>query len=222
MSVQIVYKKKKGVFKNERPNRISAFSSWVLEMKPDMDAPGGYIYSTVPMYAKPGLYKDSNTPDTAARQGAGMINIFDAIRGKALVSPAHLALNDTLHTQETYTITLTNQYETVETFKISNWPAMSILGHTPTTTLVQTLFLTMVTGYVNIEPTLDTSSPVLQVPYAGMHGSYSTIDILDLQEGFPILLGPTPNGRLTPILNRADQSTRTFFHDKQQVCHACS
>ncbi|KAF9580806.1 hypothetical protein BGW38_002400, partial [Lunasporangiospora selenospora] len=51
-TVIINYKKDKGVFKNEMANQISTFSSWglgpELEMKPDIGAPGGYIYSTVP------------------------------------------------------------------------------------------------------------------------------------------------------------------------------
>ncbi|KAG0238196.1 peptidase S8/S53 domain-containing protein [Mortierella sp. GBAus27b] len=296
-SIQIIYRAKKGIFRNEMANQISPFSSWglgpELELKPDIGAPGGYIYSTVPvekgsyatmsgtsmatpyvagsaalllesdptidrnevlgrlqMYAKPGVYRDTDVPETVARQGAGMINIFDAIRGKALVQPSHLALNDTLNTQKTYTLTLTNQYNTTESFKLSNWPAMSIMGYTllgqPSSKIVynntsaELVFDTTDTinlgagescsvtfsfkappdldpeshwiysGYVKVEPTLDTSRPTLQVPYAGMHGSYSTVDILDTQEGFPILLGPTPDGRLTPIMNRSDQPPRTY------------
>lgn len=52
-SVQVTYKSEKGVFSNEMANHISLFSSYglgpELELKPDIAAPGGYIYSTVPV-----------------------------------------------------------------------------------------------------------------------------------------------------------------------------
>ncbi|KAG0207133.1 hypothetical protein BGX28_001564 [Mortierella sp. GBA30] len=54
-------------------------------------------------------------------------------------------------------------------------------------------------GYVKIQPTIDKTRPALQVPYAGMRGSYKTVDILDLQDGFPVLLGRAPDGKLVPI-----------------------
>ncbi|KAF8940439.1 hypothetical protein BGZ58_006433, partial [Dissophora ornata] len=296
-SLKMVFKALKAVFKNEMANQVSTFSSWglgpELEMKPDIGAPGGYIYSTVPvakgsfavmsgtsmatpcivglavlllqaepkidrsevlgrlqMYSRPGLYKDTQIPDSVVRQGAGMANVFDAIRGKAVVQPTRLGLNDTLHTQKTYTLTLTNHYSTAETFKFSHWPAMSILGYTPTgkpaeniaynETAAKLVFdhgdtlalksgetRTMTfqfkpptdlnvdshwiySGYVKIEPTLNTSCPALQVPYAGMYGSYGTVDILDLESGFPLLLGSTAEGRLVPIVSRSDQALRTF------------
>ena len=51
--IQITYKAEKGVFSNEMANQMSLFSSWglgpELELKPDITAPGGYIYSTVPV-----------------------------------------------------------------------------------------------------------------------------------------------------------------------------
>ncbi|KAG0256529.1 hypothetical protein BG011_004451 [Mortierella polycephala] len=288
-AIKIIYKNEKGVFKNDLANRISPFSSWglgpELELKPDIGAPGGYIYSTVPvnkgsyatmsgtsmatpfvagsaallleadpavdreevlgilqMYSKPGMYKDTNVPDSIVRQGAGMVHIFDAIQGRAFVHPTHLALNDTDHTLETYTIALTNDYPTAEDFIISHIPAMSILGYTsngqPSETIIyndtaaelvldheepihlaagETRSFTfrfkppmgldieshwIYSGYIKIEPALDASRPAFTVPYAGMHGSYNTVDLLDLQGGFPILLGPTPDGRLMPIRDR--------------------
>lgn len=51
--IQITYKAEKGVFSNEMANQMSLFSSWglgpELELKPDIAAPGGLIYSTVPV-----------------------------------------------------------------------------------------------------------------------------------------------------------------------------
>ncbi|KAG0343284.1 hypothetical protein BG000_000003 [Podila horticola] len=286
-SVQVTYKSEKGVFSNEMANQISLFSSYglgpELELKPDIAAPGGYIYSTVPvamgsystmsgtsmatpfiagaaalmvesnptmdrrevlgrlqMYSKPGYYMKTDVPDTVVRQGAGMVHIYDAVRGQAIVQPAHLALNDTDHTLDTYTLTLTNNYPTSETFTVSHVPAMSILGYNamgqPTDKVIYNAsFADMdidqktftldanathiislrfrppadldpkshwfYSGYVLITPTNDTTRPALHVPYAGMAGSYGTVDMLDLQDGFPIVLGTGPDGRLAPIPN---------------------
>lgn len=51
--VEVIYKAEKGVFRNEMADQISIFSSWglgpELELKPDIGAPGGYIYSTIPV-----------------------------------------------------------------------------------------------------------------------------------------------------------------------------
>ncbi|KAG0330361.1 hypothetical protein BGZ99_004731 [Dissophora globulifera] len=303
-SININYKDKKGVFKNEMANQISIFSSWglgpELELKPDIGAPGGYIYSTVPVnkgsfatmsgtsmatpyiagsaallleseptidrkdvlgrlqsYAKPGLYKNTLIPDSVARQGAGMVNIFDAVRGKAFVEPTHLGLNDTLHTKGTYTIALTNHYNSAETFSLTHVPAMSVLGYTPNgqpsdkvnynettaeiifsggrsvhlesgeTRLLEIQFKQptglnveshwIYSGYIRMEPTLNADFPALQVPYAGMLGSYSTVDILDLEEGFPVLLGPTKEGRLMPIISRNGQALGSFPMTRNRI-----
>ena len=52
-SIRIVYKEQKGIFANEMAGQISLFSSWglgpELELKPDIGAPGGFIYSTYPV-----------------------------------------------------------------------------------------------------------------------------------------------------------------------------
>ncbi|KAF9428836.1 hypothetical protein BGZ94_000843 [Podila epigama] len=175
-SVKITYKAEKGIFVNEMADRMSIFSSWglgpELELKPDLAAPGGYIYSTIPvskgsystmsgtsmatpyvagcaalmvqnepnmdrkqvldrmqMYAKARVYQTTGVPDTVARQGAGMVHIYDSIRSQAFVSPSHLALNDTDHTLPFYTLTLTNKYPTTETFTVTHVPAMAILGY---------------------------------------------------------------------------------------------
>ncbi|KAG0098368.1 hypothetical protein BGZ93_000330 [Podila epicladia] len=297
-SVHVTYKSEKGVFSNEMANQISLFSSWglgpELELKPDIAAPGGYIYSTVPvakgsfstmsgtsmatpfiagaaalmvesnptmdrkdvlgrlqMYSKPGLYMKTDVPDTVVRQGAGMVHIYDAVRGQAFVQPTHLALNDTDHTLTTYTLTLTNTYPTSETFTVSHVPAMSILGYNskgqPTDKVIYSSSFAVLnmdqetftldanathvislrftppanldpeshwfySGYVRITPTTDTTRPTVQVPYAGMAGSYGTVDMLDLQSGFPIVLGTGPDGRLVPIpsANGSNQPAKVY------------
>ncbi|CAO3685818.1 unnamed protein product [Rhizopus stolonifer] len=112
-------------------DQISEFSSvgplYDVSLKPDLAAPGGYIFSTLPLanggygvlsgalalfmqihgknvshtfikehfqnYAKPVL--DQNP----IRQGAGLIQVFDAIHQPVHVSPGHLSFNDTTHIQ---------------------------------------------------------------------------------------------------------------------------
>ncbi|KAG0349405.1 hypothetical protein BG004_006434 [Podila humilis] len=284
-TIKITYKSGKGVFTNEMANQMSVFSSWglgpELELKPDIAAPGGYIYSTVPvakgsystmsgtsmatpyiagaaalmvesdatlnrkdvlgrlqMYSKPGNFRQTTVPDTVVRQGAGMVHIYDSIRGKAIVEPSRLALNDTVHTQASYTLTLTNQYPTAETFSMSHVGAMAILGYNPqgqptekitykeaiaevdidqqtftveagATHTINVRFKPpkaleaqshwLYSGYVRISPTNDITRPAVQVPYAGMIGSYGSVDMLALQDGFPIMLGAGPDGRPVPV-----------------------
>ncbi|KAF9985811.1 hypothetical protein BGZ75_002522 [Mortierella antarctica] len=203
------------------------------------------------LYSKPRLYKDSSVPDSTARQGAGMVHVYDAIQGSATAMPAHLALNDTDHTLASYTLTLTNSYPTAEVFTISHVPAMSALGYTPLGQPADAIVYSnsaaelvldpsdstvrleagesrsvtfsfsppkdldleshwIYSGYVRMEPTLDSARPALQVPYAGMLGSYGTVDIMDLQEGFPIVLSSTPDGKLIPIADNKEMDPPTF------------
>lgn len=225
---------------------VAGTAALMLQADPTIDR--REVLGRLQIYAKPGLYKDTKIADSVSRQGAGMVNVWDAIRGQALVEPVRLALNDTDNTLPLYTLTVTNQYETAETFIISHIPAQSVLGFTPTglptekvsysesaATLVldkeNTLRLEpgeigtftfhfdppsgldiqshwIFSGYVKIAPS-DTSRPAMQVPYAGMHGSYSTVDILNLQENYPIIVGPTPEGRLVPITS-GDEQLRSY------------
>lgn len=217
---------------------IAGAAALMVESNPTMDR--REVLGRLQMYSKPGYYMKTDVPDTVVRQGAGMVHIYDAVRGQAIVQPAHLALNDTDHTLDTYTLTLTNNYPTSETFTVSHVPAMSILGYNamgqPTDKVIynasfadmdidqETFTLNsnathiislrfrpptdldlkshwFYSGYVLITPTNDTARPALHVPYAGMAGSYGTVDMLDLQDGFPIVLGTGPDGRLAPIPN---------------------
>ncbi|KAG0242478.1 hypothetical protein BGW41_004046 [Actinomortierella wolfii] len=291
-SLTIVYSNKMKIFENPTAGQISGFSSWglgpELELKPDIGAPGGYIYSTVPVssgsystmsgtsmatpfvagavalllesnpninrlsvlgqlqsYADPGMYKDTNVPDTVVRQGAGLVNVYAAIQGKAKVVPSHIAWNDTSHRPESVTVTLTNNYDTDEVFEIDHLPAMSVLGYTtegvPTPAVkfnanfadiatnassvrlgagqhveIDVSFVAppdlppelhwLFSGYIQIKPTLDTSRPSLRIPYAGMHGSYGSLDVLDMGEGFPMILGASKDGSpAAPLRNLEGQ-----------------
>jgi len=218
---------------------IAGSAALMVESNPTLDRKD--VLGRLQMYSKPGFYNKTDVLDTVVRQGAGMVHIYDAVRGQAFVQPTHLALNDTDHTLTTYKVTLTNKYPTSETFTVTHVPAMSILGYNamgqPTdkviynasfadldmdqktftldagATHVISLHFTppdfdpeshwFYSGFVRITPTDDTR-PAIQVPYAGMIGSYGTVDMLDLQNGFPIVLGMSPDGRLAPIPNTRD------------------
>lgn len=226
---------------------VAGTAALLIESDPTIDRAS--VLNRLQMYAKPGLYQDQQVPDSVARQGAGMVNILYAVQGKAVISPSHLALNDTVHTEQVYSLTLTNHYTTAEEFKLTHLPAISVLGFTSTGQIsdkiqyneaaaelvfnapsirlevneTQTFTVHVdapkdldinshwiYSGYIRAEPTLDTTRPALQVPYAGMHGSYSTVDILDMQNGYPIILAPSADGRLTPINSSTDRSARTY------------
>jgi len=226
---------------------VTGAAALLLESDPTIDRAS--VINRLQMYAKPGLYQDRQVPDSVVRQGAGMVNILDAVQGKAVISPSRLALNDTTHIEDVYNLTLTNHYTTAEEFKLTHLPAMSILGFTSTgqpsdkirydEAAAELVFNTstvrlepnetrtftvhviapktldinshwIYSGYVRVEPTLNLTRPPLQVPYAGMHGAYSTVDILAMQDGFPLILGPSPDGRLSPITSATDLSARLY------------
>ncbi|KAF9280195.1 hypothetical protein BGZ68_007439 [Mortierella alpina] len=209
------------------------------------------VLQRLQMYSKPRFYKKSEVPDSTARQGAGMVHVYDAIQGDATVMPTHLALNDTDHTLTHYTLTLANSYPSAEVFTISHVPAISALGYTPrgqpADVIVYSNFAAelvldpaqsivhleagesqsitfsfsppkdldleshwIYSGFIKMEPTIDKTRPTLQVPYAGMLGSYGTVDIMDLQEGFPLVLSATPDGKLIPIAENKGSDPPTF------------
>jgi len=45
----------------------------------------------------PSSHTDGDPLQTVSQQGAGLINVFDAIYATTVVSPSELALNDTAH-----------------------------------------------------------------------------------------------------------------------------
>ncbi|KAF9564999.1 hypothetical protein EC968_004298 [Mortierella alpina] len=228
---------------------VAGCAALMLQANPSIDPTT--VLRRMQLYSKPRPYKDSPVPDSTARQGAGMVHVYDAIQGSATVMPTHLALNDTDHTLSSYTLTLTNSYPSAEVFTISHIPAMSVLGYTPLGQPAEAISYSnsaatldvnpsdaivrleagesrsvtlsfsppmdldpqshwIYSGYVKMEPTLDKSRPVLQVPYAGMLGSYGTVDIMNLQGGFPIVLSSAPDGKLIPIADDKESEPTTF------------
>ncbi|RKP10271.1 peptidase S8/S53 domain-containing protein [Thamnocephalis sphaerospora] len=176
---------------NPNGNLISDFSSWgpgpLLEMKPDLAAPGGQIYSTWPLTMGNGYAITSGTsmaapymagsialylqahgkrnatpnrirqafqnaakpvrsgtsirgrqPTSVLRQGAGMVDVMQAITGSTSVLPSRLALNDTDHAAGgifsypgspiVRTITVTNNGKASKMYSMMHIPTASALG----------------------------------------------------------------------------------------------
>ncbi|KAG0050364.1 hypothetical protein BGZ83_004866 [Gryganskiella cystojenkinii] len=65
----------------------------------------------------------SKTFASAAKQGAGLINLFNAVTVTSSISPDHIDLLDTNHLKKTVKITLKNNGKKTETYKLSHVPA---------------------------------------------------------------------------------------------------
>lgn len=242
---------------------ISSFSSYGLapdlSLKPDIGAPGGYIWSTYPLekggyvsmsgtsmssphvagavalllQARPNtpaqlvrtILQNSADPkpwwgnpglgflDNVHRQGAGMLDIDDAILATARIEPGKLALGESQAGPQTRTLTIRNSGPAAVTYDLSHAPALST-GPNTFTPSFYTGFASVsfsapsVTvpagGSATVDVTI-TANPgladnslyggyivftpqgggqVYRVPYAGFKGDYQSIQAL----------APTPNG----------------------------
>lgn len=255
---------------------ISSFSSYgltaELKVKPDLGAPGGFIWSTIPLdqggYAsKSGtsmsaphvagavallfeargtmghqqvkeLFQNSADPQTWSlntavdylepvhRQGAGMLDIDDAILSTVHLSPGALSLGESEAGPVTETITATNDGPDDVTYAVSfedgistsgnpNNPAFSYATSTvqvPETVTVPAggsasldvtispntgLELAQYGGYVILTP--EEGEP-LRVPYAGFAGDYQALPRLgDIGAGLPVLAELTACQRLIGV-----------------------
>ncbi|ORZ20140.1 peptidase S8/S53 domain-containing protein [Lobosporangium transversale] len=71
------------------------------------------------------FFKDpiTNTYTSAAKQGAGLLNVFNALTATSSITPDHIDLLDTSHLQRTVQITLSNHGKGTETYTLSHVPA---------------------------------------------------------------------------------------------------
>jgi subtilisin family serine protease len=173
------------------------------------------------LQAKPGttaarakqLFQNSADPVTLAppntafldpvhRQGAGMIDIDDAIKATASVSPSEVALGE--GTGGTFTLTITNNGASAVTYTLANQNAVATGGATNAPSILvgnQTVTFSSPTvavpaggsasfnvtvtqalsqgrqygGYVRMT---GSDGSVLRVPYAGFSGDYQAIQVL--------------------------------------------
>jgi minor extracellular serine protease Vpr len=174
------------LFPNATGNLISSFSSFglgaELDLKPDIGAPGGFIWSTVPieqgsygsnsgtsmssphvagavallLEAHPNtsqqairdILQNSADPhlwfgnpglgflDNVHRQGAGMLDIDDAILATTKITPGKLSLGESDAGPAARTLTLTNASGSPVTYDLSNVPALSTGPNTFTPSFV--------------------------------------------------------------------------------------
>ncbi|RUP47841.1 LOW QUALITY PROTEIN: hypothetical protein BC936DRAFT_145274 [Jimgerdemannia flammicorona] len=165
-------------FPNPTAGTISSFSSWglsaELDIKPDISAPGGHIFSTFPLAlggyatlsgtsmsspqiagvialvlqansdknqisplkirdillntARPVPMYQTNTTDSVAHQGSGLVNVYDAILSKTVITPSKLELNDTAHLafRNVYNFTISNNGDGEAIFSFDNAPAGTV------------------------------------------------------------------------------------------------
>jgi hypothetical protein len=73
--------------------------------------------------AQPGKIYQSNLTDSVAKQGGGLVNIYNAITSKTVVYPSSLSLNDTTRTLQHYTLKISNSYTVPVTYTLSHQPA---------------------------------------------------------------------------------------------------
>jgi len=191
---------------NTTGNLISSFSSYGmspdLSLKPDIGAPGGFIYSTYPLekgghailsgtsmasphvvgavalllQARPGLAPEDvrgilqNTAepkpwagnpalgflDNVHRQGAGMVQIVNAIQAPARVTPAKLALGESEGGPAVRTLTVKNDSSAAITYTLAHAPALATGPNTFTP------------SFFNAPASVAFSAPTVTVPAGGV------------------------------------------------------
>ncbi|KAI9329115.1 peptidase S8/S53 domain-containing protein [Zopfochytrium polystomum] len=63
--------------------------------------------------------------DSVAAQGAGLLNVYNAIIATTVVTPSVLALNDTIRRQDNYTLTITNKGAAPVEYTLSHQPSIT-------------------------------------------------------------------------------------------------
>ncbi|KAJ3118098.1 hypothetical protein HDU96_003866 [Phlyctochytrium bullatum] len=102
--------------------------------------------------AKPAKIFQSPLVDSVVRQGAGLINIYDALSTKTIVTPSALHLNDTQYASQHYPITITNNDDKPVTYTVSSLGAAMVTAFIPGDDAVQPISTTKFTGdYADIK-----------------------------------------------------------------------
>jgi len=204
-SVDLSWTDISGTFVSPTGNLISSFSSYGLapdlSLKPDIGAPGGNIYSSIPLelggyginsgtsmssphvagavalllQARPdlssqqvrGVLQNSADPknwsgnpglgflDQVHRQGAGMLDIDDAILATTAITPAKIATGESQAGPFTQTLTVSNFGSEAVTYDLSHLPALS--------TGPNTFTVGATTGFASVA----FSAPSVTVPAGG-------------------------------------------------------
>ncbi|RUS22892.1 peptidase S8/S53 domain-containing protein [Endogone sp. FLAS-F59071] len=180
-NVLLTFTQEQVEFDNPTAGTISDFSSWglsvELDIKPDISAPGGQIFSTFPLAlggyatlsgtsmsspqiagaialilqakggrqhvssiqirdillnnAGPVRIYQTNTTDSVAHQGSGLVNVFDSLLSKTYVTPCKLELNDTVHlaSKNLYTLTVMNTGDKEAQYTFEHAPAGTVMAY---------------------------------------------------------------------------------------------
>ncbi|CEL56903.1 Minor extracellular protease vpr OS=Bacillus subtilis (strain 168) GN=vpr PE=1 SV=1 [Rhizoctonia solani AG-1 IB] len=67
--------------------------------------------------------KTSNLLETAAHQGAGLIQVYDAIKNVGIMTPSELLLNDTAYFKKSHKLTIKNNGRSIVTYELAHLPA---------------------------------------------------------------------------------------------------
>lgn len=181
----------------------------LLQAKPN--TPSQAVRSILQNSAEPKPWSGNRNAgflDFVHRQGAGMVNIVNAVGATTRVEPGKLSLGESENGPATRTLTLENKGNSAVTYTLSHAPALSTGGLTnapsPTTGFASASFsapsVTVPAGgtatidvTITANPSLADRSQyggyvvltpqgeggsVLRVPYAGIKGDYQSIRVL--------------------------------------------
>jgi minor extracellular serine protease Vpr len=190
----------------------------LLEARPN--TPSNAVRTILQNYAEPHAWFGNPALgflDNVHRQGAGMLQIADAIRGTVNVQPGKLSLGESQAGPATRTLTVANTGASAVTFTLSNEAGLATGPNTftpsffigPATVAWSTSALTVPAGgtaTVDVTITANSSLPdnslyggwlvltpqgggrEVRVPYSGFKGDYQSIQVLKpTANGFPWL-----------------------------------
>lgn len=110
--------------------------------------PSSFVYEQFQNYALPVKVLNSDIVDSPVRQGAGLVQVYDAITQKTHISPAEISFNDTATTNyRTQTITITNRGSKTISYELKNEVATGIAP-----------FDVEASGYTPLEPAVNTKA----------------------------------------------------------------
>jgi subtilisin family serine protease len=140
---------------------VAGAAALLLEAHPGMTPED--VRSTFQNYAEPRLWNGNPAlgfREVTHKQGAGILQVVDAITGTVHVSPGKLSLGETQAGPITRTLTVTNSGSSAETFTPSHEPSLASLG-------------TFTLSFFNAPANVTFSAPSLTVPAGGT----GTIDV---------------------------------------------
>lgn len=88
-----------------------------------------YVTEIFQNYAKPSVVYNTSYIDNPIHQGAGLIQVFDAIEAATHVTPAELSFNDTQHHIKSQAITITNTGKKQTTYQLAHLPSLAAAGY---------------------------------------------------------------------------------------------